>query len=273
MILVSFFSILTGVSSILVTSLDGIMINQIMGLSDTGIYSTAAYFATLIVIPSRTINNASNINVSESFKAGNLAEVKNIYYKSCLVQFIIAIYLFLGLSSNMDFINWMLPEFIAGNGVIFFLGLSGVIDMSTGINTAVILFSKYYRFNMYALLILVALVIVANLIFIPIYGITGAAIAALIAMFIFNLIKYIFILVKFKFQPFNYRFLLVLGLAGALFWLLSLLKLQMHPLIVLGIKGTITTVVMGGFLYFTKLSPDVNAIFDNILKRFFPIKK
>jgi len=57
-----------------------------------------------------------------------------------------------------------------------------------------------------------------NLIFIPKYGITGAAMASAISIFLFNTIRFFFLLYVFKIQPFSFSTIKVL-----LIFLLTLL--------------------------------------------------
>jgi O-antigen/teichoic acid export membrane protein len=70
-----------------------------------------------------------------------------------------------------------------------------------------------------------------NLIFIPLYGITGAAFATLGAYSIFNLIKFLFILIRFKLQPFNHKNLLVLIIGAVSYLLIGSIPLDFHYLV------------------------------------------
>jgi len=49
-----------------------------------------------------------------------------------------------------------------------------------------------------------------NMLLLPIYGIVGAGIAFFISFFIYFLIRLIFIKIKYKLQPYNYKFFLII---------------------------------------------------------------
>jgi O-antigen/teichoic acid export membrane protein len=138
----------------------------------------------------RSLTSIAGPVVAHHIEAGNMDEVKNIYKKSALNMTIIGVGLFLLIWSVLPYLFMIMPrteEMQAGTYVVFFLGLAQVWDMMTGINTEIIYYSKYYRFNLYLTLFLGVLTIAANLVFIPLYGLTGAALATCISMFLFNM--------------------------------------------------------------------------------------
>ena len=102
--------------------------------------------------------------------------------------------------------------------------------MATGANAQVISFSKYYRVILYFIIVLIVLVLISMVIFIPLWGITGAAIAIAIATLANNLMRYIFLYRKFKMQPLTLKFLLVPLIFGVAYFMSSLMnQLQLIP--------------------------------------------
>ena len=81
--------------------------------------------------------------------------------------------------------------------------------MGTGFNGEIITYSKYYKFNLIAIGLLILLNVSLNLLFINVlnYGIEGVAVASLISMILFNLSKLLFIYKKFKILPFDNSYL------------------------------------------------------------------
>ncbi len=267
MINVSAFSILAGFGSSIVFNIDKIIVNQMIDLGSTGVYTIAFFFGTLVIIPSRPLLKISGTIIAESWKSNNLNEISKIYSKSCLNQFIIGGLLFIGIWANIENIMQILgPEYYNGKWVIFFIGLGYLIDMMTGANSQIISFSRHYKIMLLFVVALIILVVVNNLIFIPIWGITGAAIASAFSMFLNNLMRYIYLFRKYKFQPFNYKFLLVaLFLAVAYFVSLFIPELKLIPdiamrSICITAIYTILTVAFG-------VSEDVNFIMKRILGR------
>lgn len=267
MISVGIYSILAGVGGSLVFSIDKIVINQMIGLSNTGVYTIAFYFGTLVMIPSRPLLRISGTLIADAWKRNDVKYIFNIYRRSCINQFIIAAFLFGGIWINIDNILLILgPEYAESKWVIFFIGIANLIEMATGSNAQIIAFSKHYKVALYFLLVLVVLVLFTMIIFIPIYGIVGASIAITVSMFAYNLMRYLFILRKYKMQPFSIKFILVPIIFGIAFFFSTLLyKL---PLIAdIFARSIIFSVIFGGLVLWLKVSGDVNNIAVNFLNR------
>lgn len=264
---VSFYGIISGFSSLIILQLGTIMISMLLGLSSTGIYTTMFFYATLILIPSRALIKISSVVLAEKWKNNDTEAVFDIYYKSCLNQLIIASILFVGLWGNVDNIFRILPaEYIEGKYILLFVGLSNLFDMATGVNGTIISTSKYYKFHTYIMLILIGLAIINNYIFIPIYGITGAAIASAISVFIFNLIRYLFLLKKYKMQPFDMKHVWVI-LIAILAYLPAYFLPEIHNLFLdIFIRSGIITIIFVGLIYYFNISEDVNSGLSKIFK-------
>ncbi|MEZ5104228.1 MAG: oligosaccharide flippase family protein [Draconibacterium sp.] len=268
MISVSAFSILAGFGSTVVFNIDKIIVNQMIDLGSTGVYTIAFYFGALVVIPSRPLLKISGTIIAESWKRNDLKEIDTIYQKTCLNQFIIGGLIFIGIWANVGNILKMLgPGYVNGKWVIFFIGLGYLIDMVTGANNQIISFSKYYKTMLWFVIVLIVLVIITNLIFIPIWGITGAAIASAVSMLINNLMRYIFIYRKFHFQPFNYRFLLI-ALSLVIAYFSSRLIPEMELISDIIVRSSLITFVFGALIITFGVSTDINSMFRNIINRF-----
>lgn len=222
---VALFSVLTGLGSMIVFNIDKIIINQLLDLSNTGVYTIAFYFGTLVVIPSRPLLKIAGTLIADAWKNNDMAQLKDIYYKSCINQFIIGGFVFLGIWANIDNILVILGEdYQESKWVIFFIGVGYLFDLATGANAQFISLSKHFRFSFYFILSLITVAIILLYTLIPIFGITGAAIAIAISLFLNNTIRFLFIYIKYKFQPFNYKFLIV-----ALLYVLTFIALTFIP--------------------------------------------
>ena len=78
-------------------------------------------------------------------------------------------------------------SYSTGIFVVFTIGISKYFDLILGNNNAIIFNSKYYKAVLFLGLLLAFLAISLNMIFIPIYGINGAAIATLISITLYSL--------------------------------------------------------------------------------------
>jgi O-antigen/teichoic acid export membrane protein len=257
---ICFFAILTGSAPIIIESLDKYMVNKKFGLGETGIYSIAAYFGTVITLPSRSLYSIAYTVVSESWKNNDLQNIKNIYRKSCINQIIAALFIFLIVWVNVDNIFKVIPPvYAAGKYVVFFIGLGYVIDSATGINGVILTSSKHYKYDSFFNLGLIAVTIILNMILIPLYGITGAAIAAAGTLLIFNLFRYLFILIVYKMQPFTIKSLYTILVALISYFICDkLIPEQKNYILDSFIRASFITVFYGLSVYFLNLSEDIN---------------
>lgn len=264
---VAIFSVLGGLGSMLVFNIDKIIINQLLNLSETGVYTIAFYFGTLVVIPSRPLLKIAGTLIADAWKDNDLDKIKSIYYKSCINQFIIGSFLFLGIWANIDNILSILgDDYLQSKWVIFFIGIGYLFDMLTGANAQVIAFSRHYRVSLYFMLSLVVIVLALLLALIPIWGITGAAIAIASALFLNNLMRFIFLYRKYKLQPFNYRFLLAIGFFIAVYFLQRFIP-QQNLVLDIFIRGTVITTLSVIFFSLIPISEEVQTVKKEVWKR------
>lgn len=268
LIQLSVFGILTGASPFIIENADKYMINEAFGLRNTGIYTLAFTFATIINLPARSLYSIAYTVIAQAWKDNDMAGIASIYRKSCISQIISTLFLFTLIWVNIENIYHVLPpEYASGRYVIFFVGLGYLIDASTGVNGVILSTSKYYKYDSFFNFSLIAITIGANLIFIPLYGITGAAIASALTFFIFNLARYLFILFVFKLQPFNYNTPLVLLTGLTTYYLVNLIP-ALPNFIADGIMRTgLVTVLYGGTVYYAKFSQDINNLIDSSISK------
>jgi O-antigen/teichoic acid export membrane protein len=264
---VSAFSIMNGLTMVIIQNVDQIMINSMVGIEATGIYAICFFFGVVVSLPARSIYKIANVVSAEAWKNNDMKTIRDIYSKSCLTLFIIGIFLFLGLWVNIDNIFHILgKDYFAGKWVIFFIGLGSLIDMATGANSSIFGTSKYYRMQTAFLFILVVLLIVTNLILIPLYGMNGAALGSAVSLALLNISRYLFLLGKFRLQPYSFRFLyvLIIGLA-AYFISLSIPELSNFILDIF-VRSFALMVLFCLPIYFFRISEDINAKTDEIFK-------
>lgn len=265
------FGILGSVGSIIVLEVDRVMISNMIGLTENGIYTTAYFFGIFLSVPSRGIRRVASVVSAEAWKNNDLQTIQDIYYKSALNQFLFGAYLFLGVWLNVDYVfQFIPPAFEAGKYVILFIGLGQLIEMATGVNAEIIASSKYYRYNTYSSGALIFLTVGFNYYFIPRWGITGAAIASGISVVIINVARYIFLFQKFRFQAFQPKMAINVLLGVGCFLLIYFFIPKMsNPLLGILVTGSFLTVVYWVTAYALKLSEDVNQTIESIVNKIF----
>lgn len=202
------FTILNRGAGIIVGNLDLIMIGLLLDLENVAYYVLAFYIGTVISIPQRAIMAPAQPLVSKFIREDDISSLEKIYRQTSLNQFIVGGVLFALIWINIDSIYLLIPaKFSGGMWVVFFIGLSKLFMMSTGISGAIIIFSKYYKVNLILNVLLIFLTIETNYIFITKYGINGAALATSITYLAYNLLKVSYIKWRFNILPFNNEFI------------------------------------------------------------------
>ena len=271
------FVIVGGASAMLVSRLDMVMIGKFMGLKHVAFYSVAFYVGNAIRVPGRAVVAISAPIVSKAWKNNDLKLIKDIYYKSSINQLIIGGIFFVCVWLSVDDIFSLLPEkFSGGRLVVFFIGLSQLFNVAMGVNGAIILNSKYYRFDLYANLFLLAVTFLSNYLFIPdssplkevgIVGIIGAAFATALSIFLFNFIKFVFIYVKVKLHPFDIKTLYSILLLLFVYYVVDSLSLDLNPYLNILLNSSISLIIFVPILLYTKLSLELLSIYNNFKNR------
>ena len=265
MIDVAAFGLIGGFAGIIILNIDAIMVNSMIDIKATGIYGITFFFGSVILAPSRSLLKISIPVLSEAMKKNDLETINSIYKKTCLNQFIIGSLIFVGIWANIHNVFKILPPvYEAGKYVIFFISLANLTDMIIGANGVIIGLSKYYRYQTYLSVFLAIFVIITNYIFIPIFGITGAALASFISKLLFNLTRYVFVLKKLKMQPYNIKFLLVLLIAGISYFVGYIIPKFDNFIVDIIIRSISISLVFVGITLILKLSDDFNLLFNKI---------
>lgn len=266
---VSIFGLATSFSGILILNIDILMVERYLGLTLTGIYSISFFFGTLVLIPSRPLTRISAIIVAESFKNNDLKNINLIYKKSSINLLTIGLLLFLGIAINMESIFSLIGnDYRPGYYVILIIAFSNVIQMSSGILNQVVFNSKYYKYSTYFMFSFALIIVLSNSILIPYYGITGAAIATLISKSIYEFSRVIFVRVKLKLNPYQFKTLIPVLITGILYWLQTFLPPLDNYVIDIVLRSGIVSIFFILFVYFFNVSNDINIIIDNQIKRF-----
>lgn len=266
--LVATYSIITGLSSLLISSIDKIIVNDKLGLAAAGVFAVATYFGSIIQIPARSVIRIASSVIADSWKTNDLANISKVYHKTCLNQYIIGLYLLLGIFLCMDqIINLMPAEYSEARYVILLVGLGYFIDLSTGVNGTIISTSIHFRYDTWFMFMLVVVTVISNLILIPVMGITGAALASCITYFTFNALRYFFIWKKFGMQPYTIHFITIAGIAAIALagsWFLSV---PGNDYLTILVKGTVFSLLYAVGIYFSKTAPDLNKMLEEIIRK------
>lgn len=256
----------------LASVIDTIFIAAVLpdGMGAAGVFTFGQYMTSLIQAPQRAVVSAATGPLSEAWRLKDHKRIQRIYHRSSINQLLFACAMFSLIWLNFeDGIRTfhLQPEYVGAKWVFFYLGLTRIVDMGTGVNAQIILTSTYWRFEFTTGLILLGLMLPLNFILTRHYGIYGPAISSLISFTVYNAIRYFFLLRKFNMQPFDKRsvytvLLAVLCFALAYFPLRDVMGLQWMVL-----RSLLFLVpYVAGTLWLT-LSPDAIPIWHTAKKR------
>ncbi len=266
----SLFGFLGGLGSRLSSDFINVfMVGTLSTLANTGVFVIAYFIGNVIDVPRKAISRIISPLLADKWKDGRLEEIKELYQKTSINQLIVGLWLFLVIWVSIDEIYRIMPNgeaYVAGKAVVFLLGIARVADMATGANSEIISFSKYYRYNLYLILLMAAVHITASLVFIPRFEIVGAAMATLISIVLFNLAKYAVLKWRLNMQPFTWQTLWATVFAGVAYLLASLLPASGWALVDAVLKSGLLTLVFGALIWYFKVSSDLNDLVQNGLK-------
>lgn len=223
----SLFAFAGSLGSVFAFRIDAIMIPKFISMEANGSFSIGVTLASALAIPATGIFTLYAPIISNYIKNDAMTELNVKYKEISKLLFFIGALLYSGIFLGIENLFMLLPtheNLMASVPVILILGFNVLVNMGTGFNSEIITYSKYYRFNLIAIIVLIVLNVLLNLIFIKVFhlGIEGVAYASLIAMLLFNLSKLVFIYQKFKLFPFDFSYLklvlvFVLVLLGCFF--------------------------------------------------------
>ncbi len=204
----SLYALAGSLGIILVTKLDSIIIPIFLTTEDNGNFNIAASLVAAIAVPANGIFTIYTPVISKYFAENNLKTLNIKYKEISIFLFFIGILMYSCLFVGVENLFLLLStsqELTKTVPLILILGVGILINMGTGFNTEIITYSNKFKFNLFAITILITSNLILNIFFLYFLklGVNYVAIASLISILIFNLVKLIFIYKKFKLSPFN----------------------------------------------------------------------
>jgi len=253
--------------SLLAFRIDGIVIYNLISEEANGIFNVGVTLSSTLQIPAIGMFALYAPLISDYLKSNSIDLLHMKYKEVARLLFFIGAILYSCIFLGIECLFMLMPtheKLMPAVPIILILGFNVIINMATGFSTEIITYSKYYSFNMIAILSLIAVNVPLNL-FVVYYtnlGILGIAWASFTSMVLFNIAKLAFIYKKFGLLPFDPDFakLAVLFLvSGAVIWLLP--DFDSH-LINLFYKIGLSLLVNVTAIYKLKLVHQVNVWID-----------
>jgi O-antigen/teichoic acid export membrane protein len=265
------YGILGIISSGLATKIDVIMISEFLQFDRTGVYAIAINTVAVMATATLALYSISSPVISQSIKSKNWDNVASVYTKAGINLALFGLFIFSLIWNNVDAIFQIIPNgerYVDGKYVILILGITQLFEMTTSVNESIIQYSKYFRFNLYVLLMLAVMNIFFNVLLIPEFNIYGAAMATGISLVFYNIIKTTFIYVKFKIHPFHKNMIGIYLIGIFLFFSLKFWNLS-SPYIDLVVKSLIIGIVFIMCTLFFRLSEDFSRLWNKYTQKIF----
>ena len=259
--------IIAGSVATVILDIDSFMLGLYIPIEEVAYYGVAIYIATVIVVPSRAMQQILQPLTAKFLNEHNKVALKDLYIRSSQTLFIIGGFIFLIIILNINELYHLIPQqFSGGLMVVFLVSMAKLYDNLMGCNNVVLFNSDYYRVVLLFGVILTILTILLNIVFIPKFGINGAAFATFLAISIYNTIKIYFVKRKFNMMPFNVEtgkvcLLLIVSLVIFYFW-----DFPFHPIVNIGLKSFLITIFYVMVILKLNVSDDISMVIRKYLR-------
>ncbi len=208
----SLYAFTGSLGSLLAFRIDTLMLGYLgYSMKEVGIYNLGVMIAMTLLIPATGIFAINSPVISELVKENKINELSVKYKENAKLLFAIGAILYSCILLSINDLFLLLPtkeNLLQSVPTLVILGLGVVINMGTGFNSEIITFSKHYRFNVIAILVMIVLNIGLNL-FLVLgldMGMLGVAYSSFISISVFNLLKTFYIKQKFGILPFDHKY-------------------------------------------------------------------
>lgn len=227
----SLYAFCASLGSFFAFRIDSVMIPEFISNTANGDFNIGVNLANALMIPATGVFTLYSPVISEALKKNELGLLRVKYVEVAKNLFFIGIIMYGCVVLGMEDFFMLLPtadKLLPALPVLYILGANVILNMATGFNTEIIAYSRYYRFNLIAILLLAVLNVALNYYVLTRtgYGIEGVAWASFGSMCVFNLSKLLFIYRTFRLLPVNSAYLKTIGLSLILLLCCYLLPLQ-----------------------------------------------
>jgi O-antigen/teichoic acid export membrane protein len=258
------------VISILSKTIDAIVISSVIGLNYAAVFSLAQYMSSVIEVPQRTATSMATPIISQAWKDRDMDKLASVYRKTSLTLLIASTFIFTMIWLNYDdaFRFLDMPEiYYLGKPLVLLLGLTKIIELGTGMNSAIIITSRKWKFELYSNMILLVCMLPLTYVLIKSHGLIGAGIANMVSITLFNTIRFGFLWKVYKLQPFTYKTLIAVLIPTGVFFLLYYTVRLPNPLVNIVVRSILFVGLYTFLLLRLKVSEDVEQVLMNVYLR------
>jgi O-antigen/teichoic acid export membrane protein len=259
----AFFLFISAVIATAVINMDQVILYGLLGSLATDIYGMAFTIASMITIPYKPLSAILLPFLFDAWQQGDSEKINRINRQSSLYLSAIGILFFLLLNSNISIFYRFIPEYLQHfRWPLLILCLGRILDYATGASTELLLSSPdYKKLNIFFLITFIGTSLM-YLFLVPRYSYTGAAVATVFGILLFNSLKFGLLYRKYQLQPLHQHLLFLYGVGGLIFGVQFLLPTLENFYLDAFIRSSLILASYGGIIFGLKLFPEVN---DKIL--------
>lgn len=203
---------LAGFTLLFMQYADKILLGIYMTPTDVGIYTAALTIANLVLFIYTAFSFNSRPILAEYFAVKNIEDMRRLY--SCVTRWIFIltvptiVYIIFYSGDILGLIYG--SKFISGSAALGILCLGIAMNGLTGLSGETLISIKKPKLNLASEVVGAVSNIVFNVLFIPFFGIVGAAIGTALSITLRNLTSLLFVHKNLKFNPYNIDYLKVI---------------------------------------------------------------
>lgn len=259
--------ILAGSAGAILLDIDKFMIPQKEAIAMTAYYSVGVYIASVIEAPGRAMAQIVQPITAKALNENNSTEIKNLYKSTSINLLLICGLFFLLINLNINQAYLLIDEkYSDGILVVLMISIAKLYTMSLGNNGAIISNSKYYKILLPYAIGMALSVYFLNDWLISVYSMNGAALSTLIVLLFFNTVKIWYVKKKFNIIPFTRKTIYLLLILGAVYGLFFFWNFNFHPIINIGLKSILITLLYLVLVFKMNISSDINTIINKFIK-------
>lgn len=249
-------------------NIDNILIGSYLNLEQVAVYSVAFLIASMIEVPAGALSRIADPKISDAITRNDFRLIKEIYYKSTRLLMIVGGILVVVLFINIHELLSLLPkQYVSGENVVYIIGISAFFNMATGMNNGIIYYSDKYKQGSVMLILLIFLSVILNMLFIPVWGIEGAAMATGISLSLFNIFKTLIIYRAYKLQPFGRYVFPVCFLMGVCIGVNYFIPKLEYSVLDITYRSVIVTLIYLAGIYFSGIANEATDFVKKVLNR------
>ncbi len=260
-VIYSLLMILAGSVGSALLDLDKAMINNYQILDQISYYNVAVFIAAVIAVPARGMAQITNPLSANYLNSKDIPALEDLYKRSSLNLSVIAGFLLIIIVCNVkQFYVFLPPSFAVAIPVLFFIAAVKYVESLLGSNNAILYNSNLYKVTLWMGLGLILGAIALNMLLIPLYGLTGAAMATCFAYISYCFIKVWYVYYKMRIHPWTNKTWLSIGVIVLFIAVFYFWDFGWSPVVNIGLKSTLITIMYALVVYTGAISVEINAL-------------